>query len=70
MIEKYEHHGTEVSVQSHLKGKHREHCLCFSCMKFKQDSPDKCKRAALLFAFCRLNDMVTPVWECPEYKDE
>lgn len=27
-FERYEHHGAEVSVMSHLKGKHRAHCLC------------------------------------------
>ena len=33
-IVKYEHHGTEVSVKSELKGKHREHCLCFQDCKY------------------------------------
>jgi hypothetical protein len=35
MIEKYVHHEAEVSVDSELKGKHRQHCLCFQCDHFK-----------------------------------
>jgi hypothetical protein len=34
MITKYEHFGNIVSVQRHLKGKHRDHCLCFQKCKF------------------------------------
>jgi hypothetical protein len=34
-IEKYEHHQGVVSVRSDLKGKHRDHCLCYHCEKFK-----------------------------------
>lgn len=35
--ERYKHHGIEVAVQSHLKGKHREYCLCFQgCAKFPE----------------------------------
>jgi len=67
-IEKYAHHGTEVSVQSDLKGKHREHCLCFQgCVNFKPGSPDNCKIAAAVFKNCVEFNIVTPVWECPEF---
>ena len=59
----YEHHGSIVAVQEHLKGKHREHCLCFQgCGNFKPGTEDNCRRAALLFAFCRAFDMTTPVF--------
>jgi hypothetical protein len=33
-IVSYEHHGHNVAVRSDLKGKHREHCLCYRCSKF------------------------------------
>jgi hypothetical protein len=71
-IVKYTHHGREVSVQSHLIGRHAEHCLCWqNCAKFKPDDPDNnCPTANFLFAFCKLQDMVTPVWECPNYEEE
>jgi hypothetical protein len=71
MYEKYEHHGGEVWVRSDLKGKHREHCLCLQgCKKFKMgDAVNNCKKAQLLFAFCCLNNMTTPVWECPDFEE-
>ena len=71
MFEQYEHqygdgNSEKVWVRSELKGKHREHCLCWSCKKCKPGEPDHCKKAALLYAFCRAFGMVTPVWECPD----
>ena len=96
-IERYIHHGAEVTVQSHLKGKHREHCLCFQgCSKFpeggtppdmvaglelairemrdeleegvKADGLNICPRAAILYAYCRVFGMTTPVFECGEFE--
>ena len=32
--ERYVHHGTKVAVQTELKGKHRDHCLCYLCGSF------------------------------------
>jgi hypothetical protein len=68
--EKYEHHGTKVSVQPHLKGKHREHCLCWQqCKYFKPESREEnCAIANALYAICVLCNVTTPVWECPKYE--
>jgi len=70
--EKYNHHGVEVWVRSDLKGMHRDNCLCMQgCKKFKLgDRENNCKKADLLFAFCRLNSMTTPVYECPDFEFE
>ena len=71
--EKYDHHGTEVSVRKDLKGKHREHCLCYSCDIFNIDDPEKkCKHANALYEFLKANDaiMVSPVWECAKFKEK
>ena len=70
MIKKYEHHETEVSVQTHLEGKHREHCLCWQKCKFfkPEDRMGNCPIANLLFSVCVLCDLTTPVWECPKYE--
>jgi len=66
--ERYEHHGVTVWVYSDLRGKHRRHCLCFDCQSFYPDVPDmNCKIAEALFRFDRLNGLVTPVYECPEF---
>lgn len=71
MIEKYNHHGMEVSVQSNLKGLHRDHCLCFQgCKNFKPNTPENCPIAQENYEFCVKYNMVTPVWECPEFESE
>jgi len=64
----YLHHGTYVYVDEDLKGKHRDHCLCFRCAKFMPDDRDQnCKLANLNFANCQLNSMTLPVYECPQF---
>jgi hypothetical protein len=64
-IEKYMHHGAEVSVQTELKGKHRAHCLCYGCEHFK---PGQCVIAEAVYANCVAHNIVTPVWECPKFE--
>ena len=69
MIIKYNHHGVKVSVREDLKGKHREHCLCYSCKLFKpEDREANCQIANLLFEFDKLHNITTPVWECKKFK--
>lgn len=69
MIELYVHHSREVSVMSHLKGKHREHCLCFQgCSRFKPNTPENCAIAQAIYDNCVRFDIVTPVWECPKFE--
>lgn len=71
--EQYEHHGKMMWVNSELKGKHRDHCLCFSCEKFHMVNPDKkCKIADRIFQSCVDCYVVTTIWECSafvEYKE-
>jgi hypothetical protein len=71
-IIKYEHYGKNMSVQEHLKGKHREHCLCFqNCIFFNLEDREKnCSIATALFKFDVENNVTTPVWECEKYKEE
>lgn len=65
----YRHHGMPVWVREDLKSKHREHCLCFDCEYFNEEDPsDSCLIANMLFSICVLHNLVTPVWECPEFK--
>ena len=64
----YIHHGVNVFVREDLKGKHSEFCLCYSCDKFKPLNRDEnCPKANMLYNFDVVNDMVTPVWECPDF---
>jgi hypothetical protein len=67
MFERYVHHDQEVSVRSDLKGKHWAYCLCGSCARFKPDG-ENCRRSDRLFKLCRDEDMVCPVWECPDFE--
>lgn len=66
-IEHYTHHDKIVAVQTELKGKHREHCLCYGCDKFKPLREDHCPIADAVFANCVKFNVVTPVWECPDF---
>jgi len=69
-IIQYVHHDIKVSVQEHLKGKHREHCLCFQeCVFFiPEDRQRNCSEANELFNFDVKYNITTPVWECPKYR--
>jgi len=40
-IVEYEHHGENVKVREDLKGRHRDHCLCFRCNAFKPTAHNK-----------------------------
>jgi len=66
----YEHHDAVVWVRSDLKGKHRQHCLCWSCKKFKPGKEDNCPRARELYELCVKNNMTTPVFECPFFDEQ
>lgn len=68
LYEIYEHHGEVVCVRRDLKGKHRDYCLCFSCSKFCPDDIKKnCKIANKNYLFCVKENLVLPVWECPQF---
>lgn len=65
---KYNHYGFDVVVRSDLKGAHKDNCLCFDCDRFFINDPQKkCKKANMLYAFCCLTGMTTPVFECPDF---
>ena len=69
-IERYIHFNTVVSVQSHLKGKHKDHCLCWqNCLFFKPSEADNCPLAQELYEYDVKYNMVTPVWECAKYEE-
>lgn len=68
MILKYNHYGTEVFVRNDLKGKHREHCLCYICGSLDTNNPDNnCPIANILFAISKGFALVFPVYECPNF---
>lgn len=69
----YTHHNTKVIVRADLRGKHRDHCLCYDCLKFIGESDDgselivKCAIAQDVYANCVNHNIVSPVWECPNF---
>lgn len=70
MLERYEHHGREVHVISEVKGMHRAHCLCYLCGKYKGHGPYNCIISNRIYETCRDFGVVTPIYECPEFKDK
>lgn len=63
----YEHHGRQVKVRADLKDRHREHCLCYVCVKFKPKLSTNCPIAQATYEHCVRFGITTPVWECPEF---
>ena len=69
----YDHfgNGSKQWVREDLKGKHREHCLCFNCEKFNPEEREgNCPIANILYSICVAHNIVTPVWECPEFVEK
>ena len=67
-IVKYQHHGILMNVRKDLKGRHREHCLCFFCKFFDMDNREEnCPIANVLYSLNILANIVTPVWECKKF---
>ncbi len=63
----YEHYGTNVKVRADLKGLHRDHCLCYKCEEFAPGTKRNCPIAVEIYANCVKYNVVTPVWECPQF---
>ena len=64
----YGHHGVQVWVREDLKGKHLDHCLCWSCSKFDLSDQDaSCNIANALEALCECFALQAPVYECPQF---
>lgn len=67
-ISKYVHHGFTVSVINKIKGKHKEHCLCWqNCYYFQPNMSYNCRIAKALYEVCVLENVTTPVYECARY---
>jgi hypothetical protein len=64
----YTHHNLPVWVREDLQGKHRQFCLCYDCAMYKPDTEENCPIAQSLFMTDVEFSIVTPVWECPEFK--
>lgn len=70
MIERYNHHGNDVCVRRDLKGRHREHCLCYDCDEFSgEDRVSNCPISNVVYAICVAFGIVSPIWECPKFKE-
>lgn len=72
-FERFEHHGKMVWARSDLKGRFYQYCLCFECGKFnpKLTNVDgNCPIATALYRLCVKHDLVTPVFECPEFETD
>lgn len=68
-IIEYIHHGNKVKVREDLKGKHVDHCLCYSCDKFVMETKKgNCHIANAVYDNYVEYGLVTPVYECPEYQ--
>lgn len=63
-------HTRYYHVRKHLNGKHKDHCLCYICERFKPGSGDNCVVAQSLYEFNIKHEVTTPVWECGDFKSK
>lgn len=68
-IKRYMHHGQMVAVDEELLGKHKDFCLCFRCELFAPNQQCNCGIAKEVFNNCEYYNLVTPVWECPYFRE-
>lgn len=69
-IIRYKHHGNTVSVREALKGRHREHCLCWVCQSFNPDDVNvNCLIAREVYSICVKHGLTLPVWECRHFAE-
>jgi len=66
----YQHHGRIVWVRRLLKGIHRRYCLCYNCAYFHPGDENNCVIANAVHALNVLEDITTPVWECPKFREK
>lgn len=68
-VVQYTHRGNRVFARKDLKGKHREHCLCYSCACFSPaDIASNCPIANDISHLCTTYGIATPVYECPDFE--
>lgn len=65
--EKYIHHNVTVTVNSELKGRHKEICLCHRCVHFQPNTEANCPIAQKNYEMDVQYNLVTPVIECPYF---
>ncbi|MCK5600544.1 hypothetical protein KAR91_01675 [Candidatus Pacearchaeota archaeon] len=70
MYEQYWHHKVLLWVRADLKGRHRDHCLCFDCKLFHPGSKANCPIAQRVYENCVDCNIVTPMWECPQFTQD
>ena len=56
-----------TAVKKSLKDKHERCCLCYSCRSFKPNTSKNCSIAQATLEHNIKYNIVTPMWECPEY---
>ena len=59
-----------VHVKKKLKGRHKNSFLCFApCELFEPwEGGNNCPIASEVYANCVKFNIVTPVWECPDFR--
>lgn len=63
----YRHHDRLVCVDKDLKGRHREHDLCYRCFRFNPGDPlNNCPIVQRLYELEVELGIAAPVWECPD----
>ena len=70
MFKQYVNRGNLVWVREDLEGKHAEHSLCGCCERYIPTQEDNCPIALRLRSIRSACGVITPVWECPAFKEK
>jgi hypothetical protein len=65
----YEHHGVMMHTRHAMKGLHRDNCLCYECERFAPNTLNNCMKSQAIYENCVAFDVVTPVWECADFRE-
>ena len=66
-IVKYDRFGHEIYGFEEMKGRNREHCMCYYCHQFHPKEETNCPIAQGLYDYDRQHNVTTPVFECGEF---
>ena len=70
MYEQIDKGDVRTWVRKDLKGRQKEHCMCWNCRKFMPETDHKgCSIIREVLKLASINNIVLPVWECAVFDE-
>ncbi len=69
MYEQMDKGNAKTWVRKDLKGRQKEFCMCWDCVKFMPETEHKgCSMIKDVLLLASRNSIVLPVWECAAFE--